>query len=140
MKNKAIVHQNIHTLFVYMTFGELLRRRIKELDISNAEVARRTSLSPTYIGNLVRDHSPNTKKGKGRPSEDAVEVIAKAVEIPLAEARIAAGYAPVDAKPVPYKKTLDALARSGTLSDEDDEFLAGIIEQIEKRNQKTNSL
>lgn len=95
MINKAIVYTHSNKLFVHhMTFGDWLREQIKKAGLSNAEVARRTGLSPTYIGNLVRDHSPNTKKGKGRPSEFTVEKIAKAVNGNLNTALTAAGFVP----------------------------------------------
>ena len=95
MLNQSVVYSNHAKLFVdVMTFGEWLRLQIKNTGLSNAEVARRAKLSPTYIGNLVRDFSPNTKDGKGRPSEEVVAEIAKAVSGNLNEARLAAGYAP----------------------------------------------
>lgn len=77
-----------------MTFGEWLRERLKSREMSNADLARLTGLSPTYIGHLVRDFSPNTKSGKVRPSEESVTVIASALNAPIDEARLAAGYAP----------------------------------------------
>lgn len=95
MINQAFVYSNHAKLFVdVMTFGEWLRQQIKSKGLSNAEVARRAKVSPTYIGNLVRDFSPNTKDGKGRPSEEVVADIAKAVGGDINEARLAAGYAP----------------------------------------------
>lgn len=97
MTNQAFVYTISNKLFVdVMTFGEWLRQQINEQKLSNAEVARRAKVSPTYIGNLVRDFSPNKKDGKGRPSEDVVEEIAKAVGGNLDDARLAAGYAPQD--------------------------------------------
>ena len=95
MINQAFVYGSSVKLFVdNMTFGDWLRLQITEKNLSNAEVARRAKVSPTYIGNLVRDFSPNTKDGKGRPSEDVVAAIVKAVSGDLDEARLAAGYAP----------------------------------------------
>lgn len=83
------------------TFGEWLRLKINENRIKNAELARRVNLSPTYIGNLVRDHSPNSKTGKIRASEEVIEAIAKALNADLDEARAAAGYAPLSAPQFP---------------------------------------
>jgi transcriptional regulator with XRE-family HTH domain len=96
MINEAIVRETLTKLFVHrMTFGEWLREKLKEARMSNAELARWVDVSPTYIGNLVRDYSPNTKSGKApRPSERLVEKIAKAVKADPDEARQAAGYAP----------------------------------------------
>ena len=97
MTNQAFVYYNRDKLFVdVMTFGDWLRQQIKESGFSNAEVARRAGVSPTYIGNLVRDFSPNTKDGKGRPSEEVVADIAKAFGANTDDARLAAGYAPLE--------------------------------------------
>lgn len=98
MRNDAVVDKVTLKLFVYknMTFGEWLRDNLNNLGISNAELARRVEVSPTYIGNLVRDYSPNmTSKRLPRPSEEVVEKIAKACKVPVNEARLAAGYAPI---------------------------------------------
>lgn len=122
MINKATVYCNENKLFVHiMSFGEWLRQKINNGNLSNAEVARRAKLSPTYIGNLVRDYSPNTKKGVGRPSEEAVEKIARAVASDLNEARIAAGYAP-NQKPSDFDaKVRAAFQGADKFSDEEKE-------------------
>jgi transcriptional regulator with XRE-family HTH domain len=111
MKSKAIVHEPMRKLFVdsftnTMTFGNWLRNQINNANLSNAELARRVGVSATYIGNLVRDFSPNTKKGRGRPSEDVVEQIAKALGADINEARRAAGYA-ADIPPTPPRNVLE---------------------------------
>jgi len=77
-----------------MTFGEWLRTRINDLGLSNAEVARRAGVSATYIGNLIRDYSPNTKTGRVQPSAEVVRNIGAAVGAAPADALIAAGYLP----------------------------------------------
>lgn len=76
-----------------MSFGTWLRQALNDADISNAELARRAKLSPTYIGNLVRDFYPNAKDGEGRPSADAAIRIAGALPVNIDEALEAAGYA-----------------------------------------------
>lgn len=102
MLNQAIVYANCNKLFVdVMSFGDWLRQKIKDKNLSNAEVARRANVSPTYIGNLVRDFAPNTKSGKGRPSEEVLADIVKAVSGNLNEARLAAGYAPLGESAIP---------------------------------------
>lgn len=103
---------NRYKLFVHnkMTFGEWLRKKIKDKDWSNARVARLSGVSPTYIGNLVRDYSPTTISGKGRPSEEVVENIAKALEADVDEARLAAGYAPRMNPDEGFFKGLDRLS------------------------------
>lgn len=102
MINQAIVDSKSSKLFVHtgmpktnsVSFGEWLRNKIKENNISNAELARRIKVSPTYVGNLVRDFSPNSKTGKIRASEKVIEAIAKALNADIDEARLAAGYSP----------------------------------------------
>lgn len=96
MNYQALVIGINRTLFVHaMSFGDWLREKINERQLSNAALARRAGVSPTYIGNLVRDYSQNTKSGKVRPSEEVVERIAKAlgVDVDVDAARLAAGYA-----------------------------------------------
>lgn len=101
MINQAVVDSKSNKLFVhkimptsnFASFGDWLRAKIKENDISNAELARRVGVSPTYIGNLLRDFSPNSKTGNIRASELVVEAIANALGADIDEARTAAGYA-----------------------------------------------
>lgn len=85
----------------FASFGEWLRSKIKEKDISNAELARRIDVSATYIGNLLRDFSPNSKTGSIRASEKIVEAIAKELNSDIDEARNAAGYASKNADEIP---------------------------------------
>jgi transcriptional regulator with XRE-family HTH domain len=74
------------------TLGELITNRLLELGWSNAELARRTGFSTTYIGNLARDIAPGTKTGKPkRIPDETVERIARALNIPIDRARTAAG-------------------------------------------------
>lgn len=98
MTNEAIVYCSGRKLFVEMTFGNWLRAKIIEAHTSNAELARRVGVSPTHIGNLVRDYSPNTKSGKGKPSEEVLEKIALVLGADVDEARLAAGFAPRNAE------------------------------------------
>lgn len=93
-ENEAFVHDICNKLSVHMTFGEWLRDRLNARQMTNADLARLTELSPTYIGHLVRDFSPNTKSGRVRPSEETVAAIAVALSVTVDEARRAAGYAP----------------------------------------------
>ena len=136
MINKAIVHANTNKLFVgVMTFGDWLRQQIKLRNLSNAEVARRAKVSATYIGNLVRDFAPNTKSGVGKPSEDVLAAIVKAVGGNLNEARLAAGYAPENASQQPTP-IIEAIAQSGNLSDADYELTANFIRLLNEQRGK----
>jgi transcriptional regulator with XRE-family HTH domain len=112
-------------LFVYnkMTFGDWLREKIADRGVSNAELGRRVGVSATYIGNLVRDYSPNKRKpGRSRPSEPVVEAIANALGAPVDEARVAAGYAPTSPQ-----DALVAFLNSTELTDAEREELAKSI-------------
>lgn len=84
------------------TFGELMREYLKNSSWTGAEVARRTGFSKTYIGNLLQDRAPSTKSGKPKrlPAE-TVDKIARALKIPLNDARLAAGLAPIEEKASP---------------------------------------
>lgn len=98
MWNDALVDECERKLFVYsnMTFGEWLRKKINATGMSNAAFARQVGVSSTYIGNLLRDYSPNmTSTRSPRPSEPVIESMATALGVPLNEARLAAGYAPI---------------------------------------------
>jgi transcriptional regulator with XRE-family HTH domain len=76
------------------SFGELMRFHLKKKGWSNAELARRTGFSPTHIGNLIQDRSPGAKSGKPkRLTADTVDKIARALDMPLEQARRAAGLA-----------------------------------------------
>lgn len=95
MINQAKVFVNQIKLFVDMdSFGKWLRECIRESGLSNAEVGRRVGVSGTHIGNLVRDFSPNTKNGIGKPSPELAEALANLFKKPVDEALVLAGYAP----------------------------------------------
>lgn len=142
MINKAFVDNGFDKLFVhkamltgeFANFGDWLRSKIRENDISNAELARRVDVSPTYIGNLLRNYSPNSKTGSIRASEKIVESIAKALNAPIDEARTAAGYAAKNQTvPVP-KPIIEALAREGTLHPDDEILIADMIVRFKQGN------
>lgn len=56
-------------------FGKAVRRRRRELDLSQEELADRANLHRTYISNIER--------GRMNPSLENVARIAEALEIPL---------------------------------------------------------
>lgn len=76
------------------TFGKKLQRWREAANISQAELARRIEVSPTYVSNLERDFSPSAKSGKPQPSVETCDKIARALGVRIAEVRLAAGYAP----------------------------------------------
>lgn len=79
------------------TFGQMMSRALKKAGWSQAELARRLNVSPTYVGNVLADKSPGSKSGKRRQiSIEDADRFAKALGVPLREARLAAGLAPPD--------------------------------------------
>ena len=132
MKSQIIVNGFTDKLLVNaMSFGTWLRDKINSLDISNAEVARRADISPTYVGNLIRDHYPNSLDGTGQPSEETVAALAKALGASLDEARLAAGFAPKNAIPA---SILEAISAGGDLDNNDIDEIADFIKF--KKSQK----
>lgn len=92
------------------TFGELITKRLRELNMRRADLARRTGLSHTYIANLANDLSPTSKSGKPRRlPEETVDAIAAALGLPVTVARAAAGLAVPDAPPIAEKDKILAL-------------------------------
>ncbi len=99
MNNQACVHAFERKVFVYnsMSFGNWLRKQLNTRALSNAEFARLIGVSPTYVGNLVRDYSPNMTANRApRPGEAIVEKMAIILNVPLNEVRRAANYAPIE--------------------------------------------
>lgn len=58
----------------------LVQRRIRELNLSNSEVARRAKLSRSYIGNIVNRTAP-TQSGQYNLSPEAARNLALAIEV-----------------------------------------------------------
>lgn len=92
------------------TFGELITKRLRELNMRRADLAKRTGLSHTYIANLANDVSPTAKSGRPRRlPEQTVDNIAAALGLPVTIARAAAGLAVPDAPPITEKEKFLAL-------------------------------
>jgi transcriptional regulator with XRE-family HTH domain len=58
-------------------FGKAIRRRRRELDLSQEELAERAELHRTYISDIER--------GDRNPSLENIEKLAKALEISIAD-------------------------------------------------------
>ena len=71
--------------------SQLFQRRIKELNIRKAEVARRSGLSRTYITDIANG-TANTQSGEYRPTPETVTKLAKALEVTETEMANAIGY------------------------------------------------
>jgi len=88
-------------------FAEQLRLWLNEKGFSQAELARRSGLTPQTIGQYLAQ-KPHYKTNKLlHPEIDTVDRIARALGIPTAEARAAAGYAH---EPLPHLDAADKFA------------------------------
>lgn len=85
--------QNICKLLatVKENLSDLIQRRLKELKIKKAELARRTGLSRTYITDLANG-TGNTQSGQYNLSPDSVTKLSKALEVTEAEILEAMNY------------------------------------------------
>jgi transcriptional regulator with XRE-family HTH domain len=92
------------------TLGDLIREGLAATGMNNSELARRVEVSPTYIGNLLRDVSPSAKSGQPRPSPEVVDRIAHHLGLPIDRARLAAGYAPAQQDASLYDLELERIA------------------------------
>jgi len=79
---------------MYDTLGELISRRLVDLDLSKADLARCTSLSAAYIGNLANDEATTSRGGTHSPSLKTIEKLAKCLQVSKMEILIALGYLP----------------------------------------------
>ncbi len=74
------------------TFGDWLKRHRKERGLSQSDLWRASGISKQYISALEKD-ARQPRSGKlMRPSEAKVDKFAVALNVPVAEARRAAGY------------------------------------------------
>lgn len=77
-------------------FGEWLKRKRDELRISGGDLERRSGVSRQYISNLERNVVSQTTGKPIQPSLEKVDALARALGVDIGEARLAAGYAPVN--------------------------------------------
>jgi transcriptional regulator with XRE-family HTH domain len=122
------------------TLGKLITSRLLELGWSNAELARRTGFSTTYIGNLARDVAPGTKTGKPkRIPDETVERIARALNIPIDRARTAAGLSKKERHtPQTVEQALDASSyfELRGLGEAERERLRPILEMLDREAER----
>lgn len=122
------------------TFGQKMQRWRESAHISQAELSRRTGYSRAYISNLERDFSPTAQGGKPQPSVETCDKIARALGVPIAEARLAAGYAAPEEVKAEKKKTITAeealknafFFHAKGLSQKDIETIRPFLEGVDK--------
>lgn len=75
------------------TLGELITRRLNELNMSKAELARRIGKSPAYVGDMAND-TAKTKSGKYYPSPEVIDALAYHLQISQEELLVTIDYLP----------------------------------------------
>ncbi|MCX7997337.1 MAG: helix-turn-helix transcriptional regulator [Leptospiraceae bacterium] len=74
-----------------MKLSELIQKRLKELNISKAELARRVNVSRAYIGDLANG-TARTKSGNYILSPEVTKRLADALHVPVEQVLSAMGY------------------------------------------------
>jgi transcriptional regulator with XRE-family HTH domain len=75
------------------TLGQLIQRRLTELKMSKAELARRIGKSPAYVGDMAND-TAKTKSGTYVPSAEVVDALAYHLQISREEILVVLDYLP----------------------------------------------
>jgi transcriptional regulator with XRE-family HTH domain len=75
------------------TLGKLIQRRLTELKMSKAELARRIGKSPAYVGDMAND-TAKTKSGTYVPSAEVVDALAYHLQISREEILVVLDYLP----------------------------------------------
>lgn len=77
-----------------MTFGKWIEKTRKAAGLEQKEVAQRSGLSTAYISQLERHQPHLITNADPQPSRKSVLKIARALNVPAAEALEAAGWSP----------------------------------------------
>lgn len=80
--------------YLMSQFGDLVRKARIDKGWSQRELARRIKKSSTYIHYVERGFNPSAKDEKFQVGSEAVDALAKALDLDVNETRLAAGYAP----------------------------------------------
>jgi len=134
---KFFFSSNIYT----MRFSEWLKTNRKAAKLSQDKLAERInelgksfgfSITSAQISNYEREYDKDQDGNPTRPKEKFVELAAQVLSRPIDEAKIAANYAPgSDSAAVP-KPILEALAREGSLSSNDEQLIADFIIRLKQ--------
>ena len=81
------------------TFGQRVARWREAVGLTQDELGRRAGVTGTYISYLELDADPTGIGDSVRPVVEVVDAIAEALDVPLAEARRAAGLKPPEDAP-----------------------------------------
>jgi transcriptional regulator with XRE-family HTH domain len=77
-------------------FGRWLIQKRRAAGLTQRELALRVSISKSYVSALERSQTQAVAGKPVRPKLEKVDALAQALGVPVAEARLAAGYAPPD--------------------------------------------
>jgi transcriptional regulator with XRE-family HTH domain len=77
-------------------FGHWLIQKRRAAGLTQRELARKVSISKSYVSALERNERQPVTGQPVRPKLEKVDAIAEALGVPVSEARLAAGYAPPD--------------------------------------------
>ena len=77
-------------------FGHWLIQKRRAAGLTQRELARKVSISKSYVSALERNERQPVTGQPVRPKMEKVDALAEALGVPLSEARLAAGYAPPD--------------------------------------------
>lgn len=90
-----------------MTLAELIQKRLDDLGISKAELARLIGVSRSYVVNMA-NQTGNTQSGQYRPSPEVVQKLVKHLQVSEDEILLAIGYK--HKKSAGYFSRFDALS------------------------------
>ena len=82
------------TLLMRRDFGYWLIEKRRQAGLTQRELARRVSISKSYVSAHERNERQPVTGQPVRPKLEKVDALAEALGVPIGEARLAAGYAP----------------------------------------------
>jgi transcriptional regulator with XRE-family HTH domain len=113
-------------------FGDLIRNARIAKGWSQRELARRIKKSPTYVHYVERGFNPSASDERFQASAEAVDTLAKVLDVDLDEARNLAGYAPSvpdDRHKLPEGVTV-CFDSTSELTDEQKDRIVDVIKTI----------
>lgn len=131
----SLYKQTSHTLPIICkvslemeSIGDLIQRRLKELNLSKSKLAEIVGVSRAYIGDLANG-TAKTQSGFYKPKPETVTKLANALKVSENEILEAIGYNLEERVEVP-ERILQAIAREGVLSKKDEVLIANFIEML----------
>ncbi|MCD9185188.1 MAG: helix-turn-helix transcriptional regulator [Pyrinomonadaceae bacterium] len=113
------------------TLGELIKRRMKDLDIkNNSELGRMLKLSDAYIGDLVNDRG-KTKSGTYKPRPATLAKLARVLRVSELEILNAVGYTSQEKEVQTYQIAPGVTLTFDKTSNWQDEEINKFVETVE---------